>query len=274
LRHFLTFAGVLTLAGVLALSGCKQSSNQQANNQPANNQQPNNQQPYAGETVGQPAAAPSNSMPGVPSAQAPAAEPQSAEQGAPGAYDQGAYNQAQQAPAGAAAPAAVQIPAGMRLEVRLGQSVGSKISYSGESFSATMADDVVVNGTTVIPRGARAEGTVVEAKALGHIKGRAVLALRLERVQTDWGSYPVDTSTVERVRAGKGRRSAKFIGGGAGLGGLIGGLAGGGKGLLIGAAAGAAAGTAGGAFTGNHQIVLPAGTVLTFRLERPVQVAG
>ncbi|HEV2272770.1 MAG TPA: hypothetical protein VGR96_01320 [Acidobacteriaceae bacterium] len=156
--------------------------------------------------------------------------------------------------------------------MRLDQDLGSKISQTGDSFTATITDPIEVDGNVVIPRGARAEGSVIDARPLGRFKGGAVLAVRLERVRTDWGSYPVSTSTVERAEAGKGRRTAEFIGGGGGLGALIGGLAGGGKGLLIGALAGAGAGTAGSAFTGNRQILLPAETVLTFRLERSIHV--
>ncbi len=124
----------------------------------------------------------------------------------------------------------------------------------------------------MIPRGARAEGTVVDAKALGKFNGGAALVLKLERVHTKWGSYPVSTSSIDRAEKGKGKRSAGFIGGGAGLGAIIGGLAGGGKGAAIGALAGGGAGTAGSAFTGNKQIVLPAETLLTFRLQHSVHI--
>lgn len=169
-------------------------------------------------------------------------------------------------------PAAVDLPSGTRLRVRLEEDLGSKISQPGETFHATLADDVVVNGQTVIAKGARADGTVVDAKPLGRFKGGALLEVRLDRVHTQWGSYPVDCSSVDRVEKGKGKRTALFAGGGAGFGALIGGLAGGGKGAAIGALAGGGAGTAGGAFTGNRQIVLPAETLLTFRLERPVHI--
>jgi hypothetical protein len=61
-----------------------------------------------------------------------------------------------------------------------------------------------------------------------------------------------------------------MVGGGAGVGALIGGLAGGGKGAAIGAIAGAGAGTAGAAFTGNRDIVLPAESMLSFKLTEPL----
>ena len=152
------------------------------------------------------------------------------------------------------------------------RDLGSQISEPGDAFSATIAEDVVVNGETVIAKGARANGTVIDAKPLGRFKGGALLEIRLERVQTKWGGYPVATSTVERTEKGKGKRTAVMAGGGAGMGALIGGLAGHGKGAVIGGLAGAGAGTAGDAFTGNKQIVLPAETLLAFKLVHPVKV--
>lgn len=170
-------------------------------------------------------------------------------------------------------PAVVTLPAGSRIRVRLDSDLGSKISQPGDSFSATVADDVMSSdGQVIIPRGSRADGTVVAARALGHFKGEALLAVQLDRVRTQWGSYPVRTSTIDKVEKGKGKRSVLMIGGGAGLGALIGGLAGGGKGALIGGLVGGGAGTAGSAFTGNRQIVLPAETLLTFHLDRSVHI--
>jgi hypothetical protein len=169
-------------------------------------------------------------------------------------------------------PAQVELPAGTEVRVRLDQDLGSKISRPGDTFTATVSDPVVINGQTVIPKEARADGTVVDAKALGRFKGGAALAVRLDRITTSWGAYPVSTSSIARAEKGKGKRTGILAGGGAGLGALIGGLAGGGKGAAIGALAGAGAGTAGSAFTGNKDIVLPAETLLTFKLDHSVQI--
>ena len=238
------FVAVLALSTALIPVGCKSGTQ-------ANNQQPGGQ-------VGS----------GVPS-------PQTAQQGAgvssanPASSPAAAGAPAPQAPP---PPAVVELPVGTRLRVRLDQDLGSKISQPGDSFSATIADDVVVDGQVIVPRGSRAEGTVVDAKPLGHIKGGALLQLRLERVHTQWGSYPVATSSIERAEKGKGKRTGEFAGGGGAFGAIIGGLAGGGKGALIGGLAGAGAGTATGAFTGNKEIFLPAETLLTFHLEHSVHI--
>ena len=177
-------------------------------------------------------------------------------------------NQPQQPPQ----PTTVELPTGTELRVRLDSDLGSKISNPGDTFSATVSDDVEVNGQTIVQKGARADGQVIDAKPLGRFKGGASLAIKLDRVTTVWGSYAVDTSSISRAEQGKGKRTGVMIGGGAGLGALIGGLAGGGKGAAIGALAGAGAGTAGSAFTGNKEIVLPAETLLTFKLDHPVEV--
>jgi hypothetical protein len=194
------------------------------------------------------------------------ASPASGAPSSPGSGQQAAV------PAPPPPPAVITLPSGTAIRVRLDSDLGSKISQPGDSFSATVADDVRKDGDVVIPKGARAEGTVIDAKPLGHFKGGALLSVKLERVHTRWGSYPVATSSIARAEKGKGKRSAGFIGGGAGLGALIGGIAGGGKGAAIGALAGGGAGTAGTALTGNKQIVLPAETLLTFTLDHSVHI--
>lgn len=180
---------------------------------------------------------------------------------------------AMSSPAAAPAPAPpVVVPAGTTLTVRLGSSVGSKISSPGDSFSATLASAVTVDGNTVIPAGAAARGTVVDAKPLGKIKGGAVLELRLTSVTINDAPVSISTAAISRTEKGKGKRTAVAGGGGAALGAIIGGIAGGGKGAAIGAVAGGGAGVAGSAYTGNKEIVLPAESAISFKLTAPLEV--
>jgi len=166
----------------------------------------------------------------------------------------------------------VTIPAGTVVTVRLGQSLSSKTAQAGETFNATVAQPVDVGTEVAIPDGAAASGTVVDARPLGRFKGGALLQVRLTSVTIDGQEVPIDTSSVARSQKSKGKRSAEFIGGGAGLGAVVGALAGGGKGAAIGALAGAGAGTAGTAFTGNKEIVLPAEAALSFKLLKAVEI--
>jgi len=246
-NRFLHGWTLLTLAGLVVLAGCNKTSNQPAANTAANPNQP-------AQASNPPAPPPDQNAAATPGAAAPAAQAPAPPPSTP------------------PPPPTIVIPSGTELRVRLDQDLGSKISQPGDTFTATVADDIVVDGRTVIPRRAEAEGTVIDAKGLGHFKGGALLELRLERVKTRWGSYPVATSTMERLEKGKGKRTAGFAAGGGALGAIIGGLAGGGKGAAIGALAGAGAGTAGSAVTGNHEILLPAETLLTFRLEHSVHI--
>ena len=170
------------------------------------------------------------------------------------------------------APRPLVVPAGTVLTVRLGQSVGSKISSSGQTFTATLASAVLVDGRTAIPAGAAASGTVVDAKPLGRFKGGASLQLRLTSIAVGCSDQAISTSSVVRTESGKGKRTAVLAGGGAALGALIGGLAGGGKGAGIGALAGGGAGTGGAAFTGNKDVLLPAESALSFKLEQSIEV--
>src|SRR5258706_6686735 len=140
-------------------------------------------------------------------------------------------------------PKPLVIPADTVIAVVLDQTISSKTNKSGDKFTATVESPVEIEGKVAIPKGARAEGVVKEAKAAGRFKGGAVLSLALTSVTVDGKDYEVQTSAPTMASKGKGKRTAAMVGGGAGGGALIGGLAGGGKGAVIGGLIGAAAGT-------------------------------
>jgi hypothetical protein len=169
-------------------------------------------------------------------------------------------------------PKEVTLPAGTVLTVRLGSTVGSKTSNTGDRFNATIATPVESEGKVVLPKGAEVQGKVAQAVPQGRFKGGASLSLALESVTVGGDAYDIKTNSVSRYQKGKGKRTAAMIGGGAGGGALIGGLAGGGKGALIGALLGGGAGTAGAAYTGEKEIVLPAESMLSFKLTAPLTI--
>jgi len=167
-------------------------------------------------------------------------------------------------------PQPIVIPTGTVVTVRTSQALSSKENKPGDTFLATLAQPLSVDGKPAIPSGATVNGTVVNAKAKGKIKGEGELSLALTSISFHGQTYPIQTGTLDSTVKGKGKRTAATTAGGAGAGALIGGLAGGGKGAGIGALAGAGAGLVGGALTGNKQVEIPAESALSFTLAAPL----
>lgn len=164
-------------------------------------------------------------------------------------------------------PADVNIAAGTNLTIRINQHISVKHSRAGDRFDGEVVEPVVGDGNqVVIPKGTSVSGVVVESHRRGHFKGASILELRLTYLTLNGTRYALDTADLRRTKKGKGKRSAAFIGGGAGLGMLVGGVATGGVGLLVGGLAGAGAGTAIGGLTGNRDIEIPAESIVRFKL--------
>ena len=164
------------------------------------------------------------------------------------------------------------VPAGTAVTVSLGSALGSKLSQSGQTFSGSVAKDVMVGNEVVIPKGSPVTGSVTDAKPLGKFAGGAVLQVRLDSVNLNGYDMPVQTALRTFSAKGKGRRTAVLAGGGAALGGIVGAIAGGGKGAAIGMAAGGGAGAGGAVLTGNKDIVLPAESAVSFELTQELKL--
>lgn len=167
----------------------------------------------------------------------------------------------------------VTVPERTDLTVVLQQTISTASNRSGDTFKATVASPVVVDGVTVIPKDAQVTGHIIDARESGRLKGIARLDLTLDSVEVNGATYDIATGDEGRRGRNHNKRNGVLIGGGAGLGAIIGGIAGGGPGAAIGGAVGAGAGTAGAAYTGKKDIRVPAEAVMTFRLVRPVTVS-
>jgi hypothetical protein len=88
----------------------------------------------------------------------------------------------------------IVVPAGTTLRARLGEAIGSKISEKGQAFSATLDQDVVIDGQTAIPAGASITGKIVSANPAGKFAGEAALDIRLTSINISNTDLPVTTS--------------------------------------------------------------------------------
>ena len=167
-------------------------------------------------------------------------------------------------------PQPIIVPSGTTLTVTTSQSLSSKTSQAGQTFLATLAQPISVDGRPALPKGATVSGKVVSAKAKGKIKGEGELSVTLTSISLQDHTYDISTNVISNTSKGKGKRTAATTGGGAAGGALIGGIAGGGKGAGIGALIGAGAGFIGGAATGNKQVEIPAESALSFTLSDPL----
>ena len=168
----------------------------------------------------------------------------------------------------------VTLPAGTRLPIVLEDSVGSDISRIEQSVHAHLSTPIRVRGVTVIPRGSRVTGVVVDARRSAKVKGRARVAVRFDSLLPRGHDerYSLHAGTVTRIAPATKKDDALKIGLPAAGGAIVGGLLGGKKGAVVGGAAGGGAGTAVVLSSRGKEVRLAKGTPLTLRLSQPLTV--
>jgi hypothetical protein len=167
----------------------------------------------------------------------------------------------------------VTLPAGLVLDVRLGETLSTDHNYAGDTFRATLQAPIVMEGFIIADRGSKVLGTIVTEEKAGRMEGFSSLRLALTAINTTDGQQVrvSTTSFDQRGPSNTGSEAAK-IGGGAALGAIIGAIGGGGKGAAIGAGVGGAAGTGAVMLSHSKPAVIPSETKLQFRLATPVTI--
>ena len=167
------------------------------------------------------------------------------------------------------APAAITVPAGTELSVRLVNAISSGTASAGSGFDGTLASPLVNGVVEVAAVGSAVTGTVTNAVSSGRLSRPAELNLTLNSLTPRGGAnVAISTSTWGAKGDSHKKRDIEMMGGGAAAGALVGALTGGKKGAAIGTLIGGGGGTAVAAGTGKKEIVLPAETKLAFSLSQ------
>jgi len=170
-------------------------------------------------------------------------------------------------------PEWVTIPAGTFVTVRVNQPLSSDRNQTGDFFTATLMQPVVVNGIVVAQRGQTVTGKVAEAKKAGRGSGLSRLALQLNGLTVADGTQAtMQSSLFSRNGQGRTGRDVATVGTTTAVGAAVGAAADWGRGAAIGAGAGAAAGIIGVLLTRGQETVVFPESLLTFRIENPVNV--
>lgn len=169
-----------------------------------------------------------------------------------------------------------RVEIGTRLVVRMNEGLSAKGDPVGSEFFATLTEPIVGDdGSTLVPRGARVRGRVIDPTEERRSTG-ADLAIVFTSVETTGSTYPIAASptSLPLRQTGSSRASqAAKVGGGAVAGAILGRMIGRDvRGTVAGAAIGAAAGSAAAVATHNADVILDVGAVLDLRLDRPLEV--
>ena len=164
------------------------------------------------------------------------------------------------------------IPAGTRISVRTIDSIDSTKNHVGDRFQASLQEPLVVDGNTVVPKGADVYGRLEEAKKSGTFTGKSELRLALTGIVVNGQTVTLVTGDYELTGKSRGASTAKRTVGGAAVGSIIGAIAGGGKGAAIGAGVGGAAGAGSEIITKGDQVKVPSETLLDFTLQQDVSI--
>ena len=172
-----------------------------------------------------------------------------------------------------APPIVSVVPIGTSLKVRLNETLSSKDSRIGDSFTATVIDPARFSEATV-------HGHVSSIRKSGKIQGRTTMNLAFNSIDLPDGNRPLhgyvtrvygggQTDNEGGVQSGSRTNQTLKRGGiGAAAGAIIGGIAGGGKGAAIGLILGGAGGAGSLAVQGSKELKLESGTEMLVHVTR------
>jgi hypothetical protein len=169
------------------------------------------------------------------------------------------------APAPSSATGPVTIPAGTGLLVKMQTAVVTGKANSGDPFIAVVEKDITIDGKTVVRKGAKAYGRVVEAVAARRVAGQAKLIIHIVEVETRSGTVSINTRSHEFQGAKSG--TLRKVAVGAAIGNIDND-----SNRKKGAQKGAAYGGVVAVMSPGNQIAINPGVLMEFNLVAPVKV--
>jgi hypothetical protein len=167
------------------------------------------------------------------------------------------------------------LPSGTELRVRTSEDIDSSTAVVDQTFSAIVERDILgASDDVIIPAGSHAVLVVREVSS-GGTTGSPDVMLDMQSMTVSGRRYLVSTADLKKdsgTGIGKNKRTAETVGGGAALGTIIGAIAGGAKGAAIGVLVGAAGGAGVEVLNKGQDVRVPAETLLSFRLDKPVSL--
>jgi hypothetical protein len=166
---------------------------------------------------------------------------------------------------------AMVIPGGSDILVRADETIDSRTADEGRIYAGTVDQDILdTAGNVAVRKGSRAELLVRE------VEPKKELVLDLQALIVNGRRHFVNAGDYDAMQQrkgiGKNWRTAKMVGGGTIFGSILGALAGGGNGAAIGALSAAVGGGALQIFTRGKAVKVPAEAVLTFHLEKALNL--
>ena len=165
------------------------------------------------------------------------------------------------------------VPAGTVVAVRLPRDVSTERMATGSTFDGLLEHDLKSGETVLAKAGTRVNGFVVTSDPGGRVKGVASLTVGVRSIVGVKGNaITVTTDSFTADAQSTKKKDAVRTGVATGVGALIGGIAGGGKGAAIGAGVGAGAGVGTAVATRGDPAIIPAESLIEFKLQAPVTV--
>lgn len=172
-------------------------------------------------------------------------------------------------PAQVATSADGVIPVGQQIDVRLRDRLSSETAQVEQEVVATTVVDLMQGDDVLVPAGSEVIGVVSSVQDAGRLNRAAHLGIHFENLEVDNRSHEISALPTQAFESGGVRAEAGRATAGGAVGAIVGGIIGGLEGAIIGAAVGA-----GGviAATEGENVVLPAGSIVRIRMDRPVDI--